>query len=193
MTECNTNALRFSGLSRRQVLADFPGGRLTSDAGVWLLRGVDRRICLPDAINVCLPDPRDPRYILHEQREMFAQGIFSLASGYEDLNDQQTVHDDPALQLVAGKSTGGSVGLTTGIGSPVLVKRPPENLRISCLNWSPELCAGPSERRSCLLTARAADVICRRSCESSRRLTFGTCIGRRRDGLRPWSSAARSK
>jgi hypothetical protein len=40
---------------------------------------------------------------IHEQREMLTQRIFSLALGYEDLNDQQTLHDDPTLQVAAGK------------------------------------------------------------------------------------------
>ena len=104
MTECNSEAVRFTGVRRRNIVADFNGGRLTTDAGVLLLREVDRRIGLIDAINDCLPDPRDPRYIVHEQREMIAQRIFSIALGYEDINDQQTLRDDPALQVAAGKA-----------------------------------------------------------------------------------------
>jgi hypothetical protein len=104
MTECNTKPIQFSRVKQRQVTADFNGGRLTTDAGVLLLREVDQRIGLIDKINECLPDPRDPTYIIHEQREMLAQRIFSLASGYEDLNDQQSLRDDPALQIAAGKS-----------------------------------------------------------------------------------------
>lgn len=103
MTECNTKAISFSRVKRRQVTADFNGGRLTTDAGVLLLREVDQRIGLIDAINESLPDPRDPRYIVHDQREMLVQRIFSIALGYEDLNDQQTLRDDPALQIAAGK------------------------------------------------------------------------------------------
>jgi hypothetical protein len=104
MTECNTNSIHFSAVNRRQVVADFDGGRLTTDAGVLLLREVDERIGLIDAINECIPDPRDPRYTEHEQREMLAQRIFSIALGYEDLNDQQTLRDDPALQVASGKA-----------------------------------------------------------------------------------------
>jgi len=103
MTECNSQTIQFTPARRRQIVADFKGGRLTSDAGVLLLREVDQRIGMLDAINDCLPDPRDPRYTVHLQREMLAQRIFSLALGYEDLNDQQTMRDDPALQLAAGK------------------------------------------------------------------------------------------
>lgn len=95
--------MAFSRVPRRQVVADFLGGRLTSDAGLLLLREVDRRLGLIDAINGCLPDPRSPVYVVHEQRQMLAQRIFALAAGYEDLNDHQTLRDDPALQTAAGK------------------------------------------------------------------------------------------
>jgi len=104
MTECISKAIQFTRVKRRQVVANFDGGRLTTDAGVLLLREVDRQIGLLDAINDCLPDPRDPRFIIHNQREMLAQRIFSIALGYEDLNDQQTLRDDPALQIAAEKA-----------------------------------------------------------------------------------------
>lgn len=46
MTECNRKPLRFSSLKGQQVVASFSGGRLTSDGGVLLLTGVDRRLGL---------------------------------------------------------------------------------------------------------------------------------------------------
>jgi Transposase DDE domain group 1 len=104
MTECNMTTVDFTPLGRRQVVADFLGGRLTSDAGALLLREVDRGIGLLDSINEAIPDPRDPRYTIHDQRTMLAQRILSLALGYEDLNDQQTMRSDPALQTVSGGS-----------------------------------------------------------------------------------------
>ena len=81
MTKCSTNAIQFTGHGRRKIVADFNGGRLTSDAGILLLREVDRQLGLVDSINECLPDPRDPRYIIHEQRSMVAQRILSIAFG----------------------------------------------------------------------------------------------------------------
>ena len=81
MTECNTSMMEFSRLRSRSVTADSNGGRFTTDAGVLLLREIDRRTGLINAINDCVPDPRDPRYTVHLQREMLAQRIFSLALG----------------------------------------------------------------------------------------------------------------
>jgi len=103
VTECNTDVINFSRLSRRELVADFDGGRLTSDAGMLLLREVDQRLGLSEAISACLPDPRDPVYVVHEQQPMIAQRLFAVAAGYEDLNDHQTLRDDPALQTATGK------------------------------------------------------------------------------------------
>jgi hypothetical protein len=57
-------------------------------------REVDREIGRIDAVNECLPVPRDPRYVVHEQRSMLAQRIFAMALGYEDLHDHQTLKSD---------------------------------------------------------------------------------------------------
>ncbi len=51
----------------------------------------------------CISDPRDPRYTVHGQRELLAQRIFSLALGYEDFNEHQTLRDDPVVQVATGK------------------------------------------------------------------------------------------
>lgn len=102
MTECISNSLGFSSVDRREVFGDFLGGRLTSDAGILLLKEVDQRIGLLDAINQAIPDPRDPLMTIHKQRTMLAQRIFSIALGYEDLNDQQSMRTDAALQTAAG-------------------------------------------------------------------------------------------
>ena len=101
MTHCNTTPLRLSKLQRRQVQADFAGGRLTSDAGLLLLRECDRQLGLIRQVDACLADPRDPGRIEHEQSTMLAQRIFAIAAGYEDLNDHQRLRLDPALQLAA--------------------------------------------------------------------------------------------
>lgn len=103
MTECNSKKLVLSRVGRRSMEVDFEGGRLTTDAGLLLLQEVDRQVGLLDGVNQAIPDPRDPRYITHEQRELLAQRILGIAAGYEDGNDHQTLRDDPALQVAAGR------------------------------------------------------------------------------------------
>lgn len=101
MTQRNQQSLRFKRLGRRNVEADFEGGRLTSDAGLLLLRETDARLGLIDAVDEAIPDPRCPLFIVHQQRAMLAQRIFAIAAGYEDENDHQALRFDPALQIAA--------------------------------------------------------------------------------------------
>ena len=100
MTECNGQRMLFSSLGRQKVEADWNGGSLTSDAGAVLLRETDRRIGLVDALSRCIPDPRNPDWIIHDQRTLLSQRIFGIALGYEDLNDQQSLREDPLFQVV---------------------------------------------------------------------------------------------
>jgi hypothetical protein len=93
----------FSSLGRQEVRADFGGGTLTSDAGGLLLREVDRRLGVVEALADCLTDPRDPARIQHEQRTMLAQRIFGITLGYEDLNDHNELRRDPLFSVLADK------------------------------------------------------------------------------------------
>jgi len=99
MTDCNAKPLHFSSLGRKKIQADFDGGRLTSDTGTLLLREVDQQMGLVHALADCIPDPRHPSLIQHSQEEMLAQRIYSIALGYEDLNDHDALRRDPALQV----------------------------------------------------------------------------------------------
>lgn len=97
MTECNRQPLLFSSLGSKKMVAEFDGGDLTSDGGLPLLREVDRKIGLLDALNGAIHDPRRPWLTEHDQRTILAQRIFALAAGYEDLNDHQTLRKDTLL------------------------------------------------------------------------------------------------
>jgi Transposase DDE domain group 1 len=102
MTDCNRPTLSFSSLGPKSVVADFLGGRLTSDAGALLLREAGEATGLFQALDQIIPDPRDPALITHDQRTLLAQRIIAIALGYEDLNDHLALRTDPALQAAAG-------------------------------------------------------------------------------------------
>jgi hypothetical protein len=79
MTQCKRQKLVLSRLGRRRVEADFSGGRLSSNAGLLLVREIDRKLGLLDAAHQAIPDPRNPAAITHQQRELLAQRVFALA------------------------------------------------------------------------------------------------------------------
>jgi hypothetical protein len=103
MTHCNRNTLDFASIGTKAVVADFNGGRLTTDAGALLLREIGQQLGLFDALDRVIPDPRWLPIVVHDQKAMLAQRIIAIALGYEDLNDHQTLRSDPALQIAAGK------------------------------------------------------------------------------------------
>jgi hypothetical protein len=113
MTDCNRQPLVFSSLGSKSVVADFLGGRLTSDAGTLLLREVGGKIGLFAALDQVIPDPRNPVFIVHDQEALLAQRIIAIALGYEDLNDHQTLRTDPALQLAAGRVPDENIALAS--------------------------------------------------------------------------------
>jgi Transposase DDE domain group 1 len=103
MTECNQISFGFTPHFSRKVNADFAGGQISSDGGALLLRETERRVDVIGRFTACFRDQRHPCYITHEVREMISQRVYSLALGYEDLNDQESLRHDPLLGLLAGK------------------------------------------------------------------------------------------
>jgi hypothetical protein len=85
----------------KPVLLNFRGGDLSSDAGVLLLKEVDRQIGLTESMAAILPDRRDQRYIDHEYLELLQQRIAQIACGYEDANDCDRLRTDPIFKIFA--------------------------------------------------------------------------------------------
>ena len=102
-TQCNTKPLEFEPHGRRRVVADFDGGPITSDAGLLLLRRVDRHLSVSDQVAACFTDHRDPKRIHYSLRTLIAQRILGIALGYEDLIDHDQLRHDPLMALVSEK------------------------------------------------------------------------------------------
>ena len=100
-TDCNAQPIAFTPLARRQLLAQFDGGRITSDAGALLLREAAGRSRLFERMAACLPDPREPSMVEHDQRTMLAQRVLGIACGWEDLNDHHGLRGDPLMQAAS--------------------------------------------------------------------------------------------
>ncbi len=105
-THCKPLSFAFQACQRRRVTAAFDGGSITSNAGVLLLREIDRFVGLFDRVAGCFTDHRDPRLTQHSVRTLVAQRITGIALGYEDLNDHDELRHDPLLALLAGQLEG---------------------------------------------------------------------------------------
>ena len=108
-TQCTQQTFQFQGLGRREVVARFDGGPITSDAGGLLLREVEQHTGIIRQLARCFTDYRDEELSEHSVEELLRQRIFALALGYEDLNDHDQLRHDPLLATLVGKQdpTGG--------------------------------------------------------------------------------------
>jgi hypothetical protein len=91
--------LHFPPLAGHTGRADFAGGALSSDFGALLLRGIDRQIGFTERWAAAVRDKRHPSYIDHTLRDLFAQRIYQIASGYADGNDANSLRYDPMFKL----------------------------------------------------------------------------------------------
>jgi hypothetical protein len=107
MTECIQSRLAFASEGKREVIAEFNGGTISSDGGALLLRETDRRINLLERFSQCFLDGRRAALIEHRMEEMLAQRVYGLALGYEDLNDHEQLRHDPLLGVLVGKAEPG--------------------------------------------------------------------------------------
>ena len=99
MTECTQVSFDFPPVKRRRIEARFSGGNIASNGGLLLLRQADRRLGLLEAVNARLPDPRDGRYVRHDQLPLLRQLVYALCQDYEDFNGHDQLRDDLALQI----------------------------------------------------------------------------------------------
>jgi hypothetical protein len=123
-TDCNGVRFEFQPLARRKVVADFNGGRLSSDGGALLLREIEERFGLIDRFAQCFTDHRDQSAVEHSSRDLIAQRVYALALGYEDLNDHDELRKDELLAVAVGKKdvTGADRARERDKGSPLAGK-----------------------------------------------------------------------
>ncbi len=92
-----------SPIENKELRARFDGGRLSSDGGVLMLRGIEKRLGLAARLAGCLADARDPTNTIHSYADMIGARLFAIACGYEDCDDLDVLRFDPAFKLACGR------------------------------------------------------------------------------------------
>ena len=95
-----TTPLHLAAVGDKAVELDFDGGRLSSDAGLVLLKAPDEQLGFTRALAAVLNDPRDPRRVDFTQHDLLQQRVLQIAAGYEDANDSNTLRHDPIFKLL---------------------------------------------------------------------------------------------
>src|SRR6202023_3696501 len=103
MTECNQSSFGFEACGRREIVARFDGGTISSDGGAFLLRQTDKRLNLLPRLAGGFLDGRNRNLVGHSIGEMLSQRIDGRALGYEDINDHEQLRKDPVFGILAGQ------------------------------------------------------------------------------------------
>jgi hypothetical protein len=89
-------------LKGRDVITNFAGGRITSDAGIVLMAELEK-LRITARFAKCFREHRNLSYVDYSVHELLAQGVYGIVLGYEDVNDQDKLRYDPALALALGR------------------------------------------------------------------------------------------
>ncbi|MFN8575133.1 MAG: IS1380 family transposase [Gemmatimonadaceae bacterium] len=73
--------------------------RITSDAGLLLLREADHRLGLNEWLAGQLDDPRRQEWIRYQLVELLRERLYALALGYSTQDDADRLAHDPAMKL----------------------------------------------------------------------------------------------
>jgi Transposase DDE domain group 1 len=82
-------------VARKKVNVGFDGGQLSADAGVLVLRSVEKKLGLAVRPASCIRDRRKAERIEHPLEEMLRLRIFAIAAGYEDANNCDSLRHNP--------------------------------------------------------------------------------------------------
>ncbi len=102
-TQCLHNQLNFGSIKGRKVIADFSGGKITSDAGILLMAELDKKLKITARFAQCFRDYRDSSYVDYSVHQLLAQRVYGIVLGYEDVNDHDQLRYDPALAIALKK------------------------------------------------------------------------------------------
>jgi Transposase DDE domain group 1 len=101
-------------LGPQQLLVDFQGGKIVSDAGLLAVRALERPLRVLADLAPLLPDPRSPKFIHHSVEAILTQEVYALLAGYPDHHDADELRTDPLFQILADVSPTAEQPLASG-------------------------------------------------------------------------------
>ena len=90
----------FGRINNRNTEVSFDGEDLSTDGGLILIDEIDKKMGLIKKIASTIHDARDADRVTHTVENMMRQRVYALISGHEDINDHQTIKEDPLYQAL---------------------------------------------------------------------------------------------
>ena len=91
--------INFSKQKGKEIIPNFEGGLITSDAGIVWIAELDKKLGIIEKFTNCFQDHRHPSYVDHSVHQLLAQRVYGIILGYEDINDHDQLRYDPALKI----------------------------------------------------------------------------------------------
>jgi hypothetical protein len=88
-------------VGRQHLEVAFDAPPLSADAGLLLVRALERPLGILAELARRLPDPRNPQFVEHSAERLLTQHVYQVLAGYADANDCQRTRSDPLFQLLA--------------------------------------------------------------------------------------------
>ncbi len=95
--------INFGKQKGKEIIANFDGGLITSDAGIIWIAELDKKLGITEKFANCFQDHRHQSYVDHSVHELLAQRLYGIILGYEDVNDHDKLRHDPALAIALEK------------------------------------------------------------------------------------------
>lgn len=97
MGEGKSNGFRVE--FNRAIEVEFSDQRVTSNAGVLVLRELDHRLGICESIAASIVDPRRPDRIRYQVVELLRERTYAMAVGYSAQDDVDRLAHDPAFRM----------------------------------------------------------------------------------------------
>ena len=103
LSQRNDHPLNFGKKKGKEIMANFNGGQISSDAGIVWLAELDKKLRITARFAECFQDHRHLSYLNYSVHQLLAQRVYGIALGYEDVNDHDQLRYDPALAIALEK------------------------------------------------------------------------------------------
>ena len=103
MTEAKPLPFELPAVRTKKLTVDFDGGNQSSDAGMLLLRGAEKKTGILARLAAAFRDRRDPTRIRHRLGEIIEARVFGICCGYEDGIDHDALRHDPVMKMAVGR------------------------------------------------------------------------------------------
>lgn len=94
----SSQMINFGKHKGKDIIANFDGGMITSDAGIVWIAELDKRLGITEKFAKWFRDYRNPSYVEYSVHHLLAQRVYGIILGYEDVNDHDKLRHDPAKE-----------------------------------------------------------------------------------------------